>query len=110
MTLQFVELLDNLQNPAIIIPSATKTVEENIMIRTIELAQGERIIAIVPEACKGSGWSNEIVNVYIATPDGKLREEILQLSEVSPQMSAVFDVAVAVNTSLFHALPVSKAK
>jgi len=80
------------------------------MIRTIELAPNERIIAIVPEACDGSGWNNKIVNVYILSSTGEFREEILQLDEITNGMETLFNVAITLNKSLLAALPHRKEK
>jgi hypothetical protein len=95
----------------IITPLTMDTLKRNfIMIRTIELAFNERIIAIVPEICDGSGWYNKIVNVYIVSSTGNFREEILQLDEITDEMKTIFNIADTVNKSLLAALPVSKAK
>ena len=56
----------------------------------MRLGEREQIVAVVPESCSGPGWSNWIVNVYIREPNGQIREECLQKSEVSDVMNLVF--------------------
>lgn len=47
----------------------------------ITLSRSERIIAVVPEMCFGSGWTNQLVLVHIVdTATGAYRYESQQLS------------------------------
>ena len=78
--------------------------------KTIILAQDERIVAVVPEYCSGSGWSNEVVWVYIMDSSEKLRVESIQADEMTPEMRTLFGVAVAGMGALFAAVPTRKTK
>ena len=74
--------------------------------KTIHLADGERIIAVVPEHCAGPGWANQLVVVYIATGHGTFREEYIQPEERTPAMHAMFSSGAAITTALMNAVPV----
>jgi len=74
--------------------------------KTITLARGERILAVVPERCCGPGWANAPIWVYIATKDRQYRQECIQPDERTAAMHALFDVAAAVRASLLAAVPV----
>ena len=78
--------------------------------KTIKLAYGERIIGVCPERCAGPGWSNAVVWVYIATNDGRLREECIQPDERTPAMHVLFAAGEAMAQALVDAVPVVKAK
>jgi hypothetical protein len=77
---------------------------------TIKLARGERIIAVVPERCNGPGWSNSPAWVYIATNDGRLREECIQPEERTPELHTLFSIGETVCNALKAAVPVKKEK
>jgi hypothetical protein len=78
--------------------------------KTIELMPGERIVAVVPEPVDGSGYSNNPVVVYIATRDGRLREEFIQPDEQTPQMRTLYNIGVTVSNALIAAVPKRKVK
>lgn len=78
--------------------------------KTIKLAYGERVIAAVPERCYGPGWTNAPVWVYIASNDGRLRQECIQPNERTPEMNALFGVGYEVCQSLLAAVPVRRIK
>jgi hypothetical protein len=78
--------------------------------RTIKLAYGERVVAVVPERCNGPGWSNAPTWVYIATNDGRLREECVQPGERTPELQALFAAGEAMCNALAAAVPVKKTK
>lgn len=78
--------------------------------KTIKLARGENVIAVVPERCHGPGWSNQPVWVYIKTNDGRLREECIQPEERTPEMHTLFDAGEAICNSLLNAVPVKLEK
>lgn len=76
------------------------------VIKTIQLTEHERILAIVPEFASGPGWRNEIVYVYVEdTTTGRVRTEDIQPHEQSPNMTVLFDVAAAMAESLRRAVP-----
>jgi hypothetical protein len=72
--------------------------------KTIELMPGERIVAVVPELFDGPGWNTPVM-VYIATNDGRLREECLQPDEQTPQMRALYHVGEVMCRALVAAVP-----
>ena len=78
--------------------------------KIIELAQGERIVAVVPDYCSGSGWRNALVWVYIVDSNQTLRTESIQADEMTPAMQTLFGVAEAMQNALFSAVPTRKAK
>ena len=76
--------------------------------KTIHLADGERILAVVPEYCSGPGWTNELVVVFIATGDWEIRQEYIQPEERTPAMHALFSSGSAIQAALLSAVPVEK--
>ena len=76
--------------------------------KTIHLADGERILAVVPEYCSGQGWTNELVIVYISTGEGEIRQEYIQPEERTPTMHALFSSGSAIQAALLSAVPVEK--
>jgi hypothetical protein len=79
-------------------------------VRTIKLEFGERIVAVVPERCSGPGWGNAPTWVFIATNDGRLREECIQPDERTPELHALFSAGEAMCNALTAAVPVKKGK
>jgi hypothetical protein len=73
--------------------------------KTIELMPGERIVAVVPEHADGPGWSNTPVMVYIATNDGRLRDECIQPEEQTAQMRILYHIGEMMCRSLIAAVP-----
>lgn len=78
--------------------------------RTIKLAYGERVVAVVPERCNGPGWNNAPTWVYIATNDGRLREECIQPNERTAELHTLFAAGEVMCNALAAAIPVQKAK
>ena len=76
--------------------------------KTIHLADGERILSVVPEYCSGQGWTNELVIVYISTEDWEIRQEYIQPEERTPAMHALFSSGSAIQAALLSAVPVEK--
>ena len=74
--------------------------------KVIQLQSNERIVAVVPQACSGPGWANSPVWVYIATSDGKLREECIQPAEQTKEMHTLYGIGNAVCATLIKAVPV----
>lgn len=72
----------------------------------IELRKNERIVAVVPESCTGSGWSNRVVWVYIRGDMGGFRAECLQPDDQTPEMRTLFDSAAIMHRALVGAVPV----
>lgn len=73
--------------------------------KSIRLTAGERVVAVVPERCCGPGWINTPAWVYIATNDGRLREECIQPDEMTPQMRVLFNAGEAMCKALIDAVP-----
>jgi len=73
--------------------------------KTIKLARGERIVAVVPEHCSGPGWRNSVVWVYVMCPDTTVFQICLQHSELPSNMLALFDVGAVVCAELKRAVP-----
>lgn len=82
----------------------------NVKAKTIKLKHGERILAVVPERCSGPGWHNAPTWVFIATNDGRLREECIQPNERTPELQALFHAGEAMCAALFGAVPVRREK
>ena len=78
--------------------------------KTIELQHNERIVALVPECCSGSGWQNALVWAYIVDSSENLRTESIRAEEMTPEMQALFGVGEAMQNALFAAVPTRKAK
>ena len=76
--------------------------------KTIYLADGERILAVVPEYCSGPGWTNELVVVFIATGDWEIRQEYIQPEERTPAMHALFSSGSAITAALLNAVSTEK--
>lgn len=77
----------------------------SLLPKTIELAYGERVVAVVPEVCSGPGWTNHVVWVFVAAGNGGLREECIQPEEMTPAMNTLFDVGAEVCSALYSAVP-----
>lgn len=71
----------------------------------VHLADGERIVAVVPEECSGPGWSNRVVWVHIADRAGGYRTECLQPLDQTPEMWALFEAGAAMHRALLAAVP-----
>jgi hypothetical protein len=78
--------------------------------KTIKLHEGERVVAVVPERCAGPGWSNTPTWVYIATNDGKMREECIQPNERTHELHALFHAGEAMTMALKGAVPLRRIK
>ena len=78
--------------------------------KTIKLAVGERIVAVIPEWCAGPGWSNAPTWVYIATNDGRLRQECIQPEERTPELHTLFAAGNAMCNALAAAVPSVRTK
>jgi hypothetical protein len=78
--------------------------------RIIELMPGERIVAVVPEPFEQLGYVMEPVVVYIATRDGRLREERIPLDEQTAQMRLLYNIGATVSKALMASVPKRRAK
>lgn len=78
--------------------------------KKVRLAHGERIVAVIPEYCKGPGWANSPTFVYIARNDKTLRTECIQPEERTPDLDALFNPGAAMVNALIAAVPVVKEK
>lgn len=75
--------------------------------KVIHLWKGERIVAVVPQACSGPGWANSPVWVYIVTNNGLLREECIQPEEQTKEMYTLYGIGNTVCATLVKAVPVN---
>lgn len=75
------------------------------MSKKLQLADGERIAAVVPEECSGPGWSNRVVWVHIVDNAGGHRVECLQTMDQTPEMWALFEAGAAMHRALLAAVP-----
>ena len=71
----------------------------------ILVGHGERVIAVVPQRASGPGWSNAPTWVYIATNDGRLRQECIQPDERTTEMHALYAAGEAMCNALIDAVP-----
>lgn len=72
------------------------------------VGRGERVIAVVPQRAAGPGWANAPTWVYIATNDGRLREECIQPDERTPELHALYAAGEAMCNALLCAVPTTK--
>lgn len=76
----------------------------------ITLSRSERIIAVVPEMCFGSGWTNQLVHVHIVdSATGAYRYESQQLSagECSDGMMRLHKIGALVCDELMNEVSVN---
>lgn len=74
--------------------------------KTIELSRHEKIVAVVPEYCRGPGWSNAVVWVHIVDySTAQHRCESIGPDERTPELSTLFDAGAAMCKSLAEAVP-----
>ena len=78
--------------------------------KVIRLRPGERVIAVIPEPCAGPGWANAPTWVYIATTDGRLRQECIQPEERTPQLHALYHAGEAMCAALLASVPQRRVK
>ena len=78
--------------------------------KKIKLARGERVIAVIPEACFGPGWANCPTFVYIERNDKKLRTECIQPDERAADLDTLLKTGAAMEQALIAAVPVVKEK
>jgi hypothetical protein len=83
---------------------------EDMKPKTIKLAPGESIIAVVPDRCAGPGWANAPTWVYIKTNAGRLREECIQPEERTPELHTLHYAGFAMCSALLDAVPTKKVK
>lgn len=78
--------------------------------RPLELlvGHGERVIAVVPQRAAGPGWANAPTWVYIATNDGRLREECIQPEERTRDLHTLYAAGEAMCNALLAAVPTKK--
>lgn len=78
--------------------------------KIIELAHGERIVAVVPERCSGPGWSNSPTWVYVLANDGTCRVECIQPDERSPLLMNMYNTGEVVCSALIMSVTTNRAK
>lgn len=78
----------------------------------IELADGERIVAVVPESRRAVGWSNPVVWVFVAGPNDAIRRECIQMYTPSPPPTLVtlFRAGEEMCNVLISAVPTKRIK
>ena len=77
----------------------------------IKLKKHEHIIAVVPEYCSGSGWSNPVLWVHIA--DGNTctyRTEAIQSDERNRDQLVLFKAGEAIHQALIGSVVVKQEK
>lgn len=79
------------------------------MTHQVKLSRHERIIAVVPEYCAGPGWSNKLLNIYIANSDGGLRVVHLQPQEQTEAQHLIFRAAEAMHQAMLSTVAVKEA-
>ena len=73
------------------------------MSEPIQLAPGERIVAVVPERYTGPGWSNRVAFIYIT--DGlDIREECIQSEEFPHELWTLFSAGEVMCRELRRAM------
>lgn len=78
-------------------------------VKEIELNYTEEIIAVVPKDCRGPGWSDQIVWVYIIdNATSKYRSERIQPNERSDAMHYLWNAGEAMAVALRDAVPVKR--
>ena len=78
-------------------------------VKKIKLSRGERIVAVVPDKCSGSGWSNTPTWVYIMSPGGAIRTECIQPDECTRELLLLHETGYALCRALINAVPVEGA-
>lgn len=77
----------------------------------IKLKKHEHIIAVVPEYCDGSGWSNRVLWVHIADGNSRTyRTEAIQPDEQNRDQVVLFKAAEAMHQALVGSVVVRKEK
>lgn len=77
----------------------------------IKLKKHEHIIAVVPEYCDGSDWSNRVLWVHIADGNSRTyRTEAIQLDEQNRDQVVLFKAAEAMHQALVGSVVVRKEK
>ena len=75
----------------------------------IVLEYGEKILAVVPEACAGPGWVNTPLWVYIGNMNARtFRFECFQPEEQSAVQKTLFSIGAEVNHQLIQSIEVRK--
>ena len=69
-----------------------------------------RIVTAWPESPTGPGWSNRIVWVLVRHDDGRLEEIAIQPEDQTPEMIALFGVALAARDALTSAVVAATVK
>lgn len=77
-----------------------------VKVKVITVERYERIIAVVPEVCRGPGWVNQPVWVYIQRADKTLRTECIQPDEQTAEMRVLFSLGAMMQSHLLGALNV----
>lgn len=70
---------------------------------SLQLADGETIIATHSEHATGPGWSNDWINVLVFNA-GKIREVGIQWFEMTEEMRHLFKLCAAANKEMLGAV------
>ncbi len=74
----------------------------------INLAPGEKVLAVVPEYCRGPGWRNTPIFIYIGNMQtGMFRSECIQPKDQTLQQISLFRVCEAANAAILDTLSVT---
>jgi len=66
----------------------------------VRLGKGESVVTAFAYPCDGPGWANNPVVVIIREVDKKLREEMMQPSELSREMVLLYGISHAVHSAM----------
>jgi len=80
------------------------------MSRVITLGPDERIIAVIPEFCRGPGWANAVAWVYIADSSNLLRIEAIHPDERSEKLNHLFEIGEVICRHLIASVPVKRKR
>ena len=77
--------------------------------KPVILKRGEKIAAVVPEHCEGSGWSNDVLWVHIVNYNtNEARVECYQFRDLSRELQALHATGAAMCRELVSWVPVER--
>jgi hypothetical protein len=78
--------------------------------KPIPLSRTERVIAVVPEYAKGSGWGNQVLWVHIADhAAGTLRTECIQTEDQTSEQLTLFRIGAVVHAELVESVKTERS-
>jgi hypothetical protein len=79
--------------------------------KPIPLSRTERVIAVVPEYAKGSGWGNQVLWVHIADhATGTLRSECVQPEDQTQEQMTLFRIGAVVHAALVDSIGTKRSR